>query len=560
MRKFSRPLIAALMAGLLVGCSAPRQPERAGFGEYLGGQHARNVSDSDRAAELFSNALERNPESHILLQEAFSLAILDGNFGTAVGLAKRQQEAGQPNGVAAMLLSLDSFRRADYPAAAEHLGRAKGTGFDSLIAPLIAAWIEAAQGSSETAIAALEPLEAVSVFDVFRLVHTAYIYDYLQQNEVAGKAYATAIASPSQRSLQPVMAYGAFLQRQGRQEDAEALYQDYLKKLPGNDLLDQALARLGAGQPAAELITDPHTAVSMALLMAAGELSRDNARTPAILYARLATFLSPDLDEAHMLLGNLFIRMEQPNTALRALAKIPADSILSEIARIREALSWDNLEETEKALEILEAHLRSDPGNRNIRVAMGDILRGHEFYGRALTEYELAVSSIQQPSPGDWFLFFARGICYERLDRWQEAEADFEKALELRPDEPQVLNYLGYSWIDRGMNIEPAQIMIKKAVEQRPNDGFIVDSLGWVQYLLGHYEDATRNLERAVLLQPEDPTINEHLGDAYWMVGRKLEARFQWNHALILDPDTEQIPVIEDKIAFGHVPPEPAKQ
>lgn len=110
------------------------------------------------------------------------------------------------------------------------------------------------------------------------------------------------------------------------------------------------------------------------------------------------------------------------------------------------------------------------------------------------------------------------------------------------------------------MNIEPAQVMIKKAVEQRPNDGFIVDSLGWVQYLLGHYEEAARNLERAVLLQPEDPTINEHLGDAYWMVGRKLEARFQWNHALMLNPEAAQIPVIEDKIAFGHVPPEPAKQ
>lgn len=553
-------LTVLALATILAGCSTERQPERGGFGEYLGGQHARNISDSTRAAELFSSALERNPGNPVLLREAFSLAVLDGDFDTAVRLASRQQQAGQASGVGAMLLGLESFTRADYPAAVTFLSKAKGTGFDSLAAPLVRAWIEAAQGRAESAITELEPLQAVSVFDVFRLVHTAYIYDYLESNNEAEIAYAKAMASPNQQSLQPVLAYGAFLQRRGRPEDAEALYRAYLEKLPGATGLVDALSRLEAGQPAEEIIRDPRTAVSLALLVAAGELSRDNARTPAILYARLATFLSPGLDEAHLLLGNMFIRMEQPKVALLALANIQPGSPLSEMARIREALSWDNLEDTDKALAVLRAALQADPESRNLRTAMGDILRGHEWYDRALAEYELAVAAVAEPGPGDWFLFFARGICYERLDRWAEAESDFEKALELRPDEPQVLNYLGYSWIDRGMNIEPAEVMIERAVEQRPNDGYIVDSLGWVQYLLGQYDDAVTNLERAVLLQPEDPTINDHLGDAYWVVGRKLEARFQWNHALILDPAADQVPVIEDKIAFGLVVVETARQ
>ena len=201
-------------------------------------------------------------------------------------------------------------------------------------------------------------------------------------------------------------------------------------------MLTEALDGLDAGRPPEEIISDPHTAVSMALLVAAGELSRDNARTPAILYARLATFLSPEYDEAYFLLGSLFIRLEQPKMALRALENIPQDSRLSEMTRIREALSWDNLEDTEKALSVLRAELQSDPENRNLRTAMGDIMRGHEWYDRALDEYELAIEPIETPVPGDWFLLFARGICYERLDRWNVSEADFASALALPAVQP----------------------------------------------------------------------------------------------------------------------------
>ena len=128
-------------------------------------------------------------------------------------------------------------------------------------------------------------------------------------------------------------------------------------------------------------------------------------------------------------------------------------------------------------------------------------------------------------------MFYFRGICYERSKQWPQAEADLKKALQLYPDQPLVLNYLGYSWIDQGVNLDEGMNMIRRAVEQRPDDGYIVNSLGWANFRIGNYDEAVKELERAVELKPDDPTINDHLGDAYWRVGRVLEARFQWSHA-----------------------------
>jgi len=167
--------------------------------------------------------------------------------------------------------------------------------------------------------------------------------------------------------------------------------------------------------------------------------------------------------------------------------------------------------------------------------------------------YDKAVALLRHPGHANWPLFYDRGIALDRAHNWPRAEADFLKALELSPNQPYVLNYLGYSWVDQGVNLDEAMNMIRRAVEQRPDDGYIVDSLGWAYYRIGNFDEAVKNLERAVDLKPEDPTINEHLGDAYWRVGRKLEAGFQWAHARDLKPDPEDLPKIEAKIRDGLV-------
>jgi Flp pilus assembly protein TadD len=203
--------------------------------------------------------------------------------------------------------------------------------------------------------------------------------------------------------------------------------------------------------------------------------------------------------------------------------------------------------------------IKEHPDDLEAIMALGNVLRGHKKFAECADVYSKGVATIARPEKANWVIFYFRGICYERSKQWPKAEADLKKALELFPDQPHVLNYLGYSWIDQGINLDDGMTMIKSAVQQRPDDGYIVDSLGWAYYKLGNYEEASKNLERAIELKPEDPTINDHLGDAYWRVGRVLEAKFQWAHARDLKPDPEDLPKIEEKLKAG-LPEETSSQ
>jgi tetratricopeptide (TPR) repeat protein len=221
---------------------------------------------------------------------------------------------------------------------------------------------------------------------------------------------------------------------------------------------------------------------------------------------------------------------------------------------LRIANDLDDLGRTDEAIAGLDKLIAAEPDNYDALYTRGNIQRAHERWAEAADSYTRALARIPSPGKRHWTVFYFRGIAYERSDQWPKAEADFKKALRLQPDQPAVLNYLGYSWIEKGMNLDKALAMVKKAVDLRPNDGYIVDSLGWAYYHLGDYAEATKYLERAVALRPEDATINDHLGDAYWRVGRKLEAKFQWAHARDSKPDPKELKVILKKLSDG-LPP-----
>jgi tetratricopeptide (TPR) repeat protein len=270
-----------------------------------------------------------------------------------------------------------------------------------------------------------------------------------------------------------------------------------------------------------------------------------------LVYLQLALYLEPTHPLALIALGDLYAASKKPQLAIKVYEQVPETSPMRRDAAIQLALNLDSVDRTEEAEKHLEKLIAEQPKDIDAILALGDILRGRKKYAECADVYSKGVATIGKPEKSDWMLFYFRGICFERAKQWKNAEADLKKALELRPDQPQVLNYLGYSWIDKGMNLDEGMQMIRRAVEQRPEDGYIVDSLGWAYYRLGNYAEAVKQLERAVELKPEDPTINDHLGDVYWRVGRQREARFQWSQAKDFKPDAQELKQIEQKLKSG---------
>jgi len=269
------------------------------------------------------------------------------------------------------------------------------------------------------------------------------------------------------------------------------------------------------------------------------------------LYLRMALALRPDSDAALLQLGGVAEMMEQPEEAIALYERIPDNSPVKKIAELQLGLNLADLKRHDEAVKHLDAVLALDPDDMRAYLALGGVYAAQEKFAEAAEVYERAVARIDTPTRAEWNIFYQRGIAYERLKQWPKAEPNFRKALELFPDQPQVLNYLGYSWVDMNMNLDEGLSMIKRAVELRPSDGYIVDSLGWAYYRLGRYDDAVRELERAVGLMPNDPILNDHLGDAYWRVGRKLEATFQWSHARDMEPEPALLAEVEKKLAQG---------
>ncbi len=348
-----------------------------------------------------------------------------------------------------------------------------------------------------------------------------------------------------------VEAYASILARDG--ERAQAIQAVRAQMADGRELpvLVDLLASLEAGGTPPPPFTDASGGMADALLGIAEALHQERGNSRAIVYARLAMYLRPDLAEAAILIADILAEQDNLDGAIAAYEAVPDGSPLAYTAKLRMARSLHSLERTEESYQLLEELADAEPERTEALVELADLARQDEEYARAETAYSRAIDRIEVHQPENWTLFYARGITYERTKRWPQAEADFLHALELEPEQPYVLNYLGYSWVDMGMNLDRAKGMLNRAVELRPNDGFIVDSLGWVYYRLGEFTSAVDRLERAVELQPGDPTINDHLGDAYWRVGREREARFQWRRALSLDPEEGAVADIEQKLRSG---------
>ena len=529
----------------------PDEAPGASPGNYLAGRYAYGRGDIGSSADYLLEALERDPEDLGLLRLAFRVTLADGRMEVALPLAQRLRERDPLDRLAGLAVAIEKLAQGEDAQALEMLERVPGGGLNTLTLPLMRAWVGYGESGYEAALARLEPLRDNPGFLVLRDFHAGLLSDLAGKNDEAERLYRQAIDGASGGTLRVVLALGALYERLGRKAEAEALYRSALTEQTEGLWVGAELDRLAAGGPPARLVADVREGVAEALFGTAGALSPDEAGDTALIHLQLALHLRPDFPIARILLGELFESRGQFERALSAYQSVASATPAGWVARVRSAGVLDQLEREPEAAQLLNAMAEERPERTDVLVLLGDILRANERFAEAVEAYDRAFERFDNAKPSEWTLFYSRGVALERAKEWERAEADFLSALELEPDQPYVLNYLGYSWVERGERLDEARSMIERAVELRPNDGFIVDSLGWVLYRAGDFAGAVEHLERAVELQPNDPVINDHLGDAFWRVGRRDEAEFQWQRALTLEPTPEDEARIRNKLDQG---------
>ena len=562
MHKITR-LAALLSAGLLTACAATTGRADAAqdgsegfnaFGAYLAGRHAQHVHDYGSAADFFARALQQDPNDLDLLNRTFRLELSEGNWSQAQALAPKVIEGNPRDPVANLFLSLAAVKRGDFAAADREAGDLPEEGLHRLATPLVQAWIKLGLGKYEAATKELAPIGEVRGLGQLRDLHWAAIADLAGDTKTAAEKYEAVLKASSHLSWRAVDLVGNFYERSGRQDEARALYQRFAAENSGSGQADAALARAADTKAPPRRIPTAADGAAEALFDLASVLNQAETLDLALVYGRLSLFLKPDLAPAQLLVADVLEAQHRPEAALALNRAVDRKSIYGWMARLRAASSLEALDRTDEAIAELKAMAAERPDRVQPLVELGDLLRFKKRYKEAAAAYGDAIGRIGKPEQRHWSLYYSRGIALERAGDWPKAEADLQEALKLEPDQPLVLNYLGYSWVDKGVHLADAFRMIERAVQLRPNDGYIVDSLGWAHYQRGEYQEAARWLERAIELKPEDPTINDHLGDVYWRIGRKAEARSQWQRALLFKPEPDDAEAIQAKLQNGLAP------
>lgn len=558
MRRFSAFFLCAVLSLSVSACADIRgivqtpsdSGEATSFGDYLSARLAASDHDMVDAARLYRASLDGAPENANLLGHAFLYTAAAGDVGEASSLAKRVVASEPDNRAARLTLAVRDLGHGDYSAARAQTAQSAKGPFTTLTLLLIDAWAAQGAGDTGSALGDIKEVTSQGGTEVLSNFHRALILDLAGKNADADTAYRAALGTGAV-SPRIADAYGRFLERSGRDRDARAFYTKMLSDAAIAPIAADGLARLEAGTIPDRLVSSPAQGAAEGLFGIAAALSDESSADIAIFYLRLSLFLAPNLDLAKIVLADRFEGLQKFEDAIAVYRTIGQSSPYWSASAVQAALDESRLGRNDEAIGVLQAITRSNANDLTAWTALGDAYRSAEKFQGAADAYDHAVALLKPEQSRDWAVFYARAMAEDQSKRWDAAEVDLNHALKLSPDQPQVLNFLGYSWVDKGRNLPEALAMLEKARALSPFDGYIVDSVGWAYYRLGRYPDAAKTLQNAVLLVPGDSTINEHLGDAYWKVGRKLDARFQWSHALAFGPEPAQKAALETKLRSG---------
>ncbi|AHK43582.1 MULTISPECIES: tetratricopeptide repeat protein [Ensifer] len=529
---------------------------------FAGAFLAARTADTDRdfaaANELYRIALQFEPNNNEVKQRLMITLLMAGKFDDGAKIAEQLKSDPAVERITTVIRAIEAIRKREYRNAQKLLNYEGPNDLDRLMNGLLSAWAKFGQGKPKEALAQVNGLEGPDWFRVFKNYHAGAIAIASGDKATARAKLNDAILDREGGSAAPdtfmraVEALARFEAREGNKQKALDTVAVGENMVNNYTPLEALRKNIETGLPQEQQVKNASQGAAAVLFSIGGALNREGAEDIVSLYLQTARRLDPDSADILVMLAGIAENLKKPKEAIELYQSVPEASPMRRLSELQLGLSLASIGKVDEAKKHLKALIDVDPKNIRNYLAYGSVLSDAKDYKEMGELYDRAVDAIGPvPKRSDWTVFFQRGIAYERQKLWDKAEPSFRKALELNPDQPQVLNYLGYSWVDMNINLEQGLDMIRKAVELKPDDGYIVDSLGWAYFRMNRFDDAVVELEKAAELMAGDPTINDHLGDAYWRVGRKLEAVFQWTQTLELKPEEEEIPKIKAKIENG---------
>lgn len=528
------------------------------LGSYLAANLAKSINDSNSASSFYRSALDLDPANTVIIEQAFQTEATEGHWDRAVPLARQLVAKDANNRMAHLLLGLEAFKTKDFKKSDEEFKKASDGPIGELTSALARAWAAAAEGNAQQALKLLEMPKQAEWAQFYLNYHKALIADVLGRTGEAEAAFEHSMRQDA-TTLRIALAYARHAARNGNLKLANQILDQQSERNQSEPhvLVRELREEIGPDKKTQLLVTTPAQGMAEVFYGLGEALTSEGGLSMGILYLQLALYAEPSHAFALAALASAYETGQRYKDAIEAYERIPPGSALQSAIDIRKAFDLNSLDRVDESKALLDKLVKENPTDLKPLDALGNILRARKRYGEAADVYTQAIKLIPTPDKRHWSVFYSRGTCYERLKNWPAAEADLKKALELYPDQPLALNYLGYSWVDQNLNLKEGMSLIERAVALKPDDGYIVDSLGWAHYKLGNYVESVRFLERAVELKPQDPVLNDHLGDALWRVGREREAKFQWDQALTLEPEPEELEKIKKKLVEG-LPPSAA--
>ena len=534
-------------------------------GAFLAARTADVDHDLDTATKLYRTALEFEPDNVDVKQRLMITSLMNGDFDSGAKIAEELKTDSSVERITTITRAVEAIRKREYRHAQKILNYEGPNDLDRLMNGLLLGWAKAGEGKPKDAIAEIEAMEGPDWFRIFKSYNEGAIALAAGDKATARSKLNDAVLDREGGSAAPdtfmraVVALAKLEARDGNRQkalDAVSVGEGFISNYAPLKALRTSIEQ---GKPQEQQVRSATQGAAAVLFSIGAALNRDGAEDIVSLYLQTARALDPESADILVMLGGIAENLKKPEQAIALYKSVPENSPMRRLSEMQLGLSLASIGKVDEAKQHLKELIELDPKDVRSYLAYGSVLSDAKDYKEMGLIYDRAVEAIGPvPQRSDWTIFFQRGIAYERQKMWDKAEPSFKKALDLNPDQPQVLNYLGYSWVDMNINLEEGLGMIRKAVDLKPDDGYIVDSLGWAYFRMGRFDDAAVELERAVELMAGDATINDHLGDAYWRVGRKLEAVFQWNQALALKPEETELPKIKAKIESG-LPPVEAK-